>query len=58
MVMYRLLKGLDHRIQTTKQDREQRKNFTIEDASKVSSLRVMQSPAGGLQAGQDEAQQQ
>ncbi len=53
--MYRLLTALKQKIDATKQEREDRRNFTIERAGEVPSMRV-QPPAGGEAAGGDAGQ--
>ncbi|GFH27376.1 uncharacterized protein HaLaN_25684 [Haematococcus lacustris] len=48
VVMYRLLLALKKKIDDTKAEREDRKNFTIVDTSDVSTMRVKPSPAAPL----------
>uniref|UniRef100_A0A7S0WF86 shikimate kinase n=1 Tax=Chlamydomonas leiostraca TaxID=1034604 RepID=A0A7S0WF86_9CHLO len=45
VVMYRLLCALKQKIEDTKREREERRNFTIENAGDVPSMRVKESPA-------------
>lgn len=44
VVMYRLLSALKQKIEKTKQEREDRKNFTIINEGDVPSMRTMQAP--------------
>jgi hypothetical protein len=43
--MYRLLCALKKKIDDTKQEKEDRKNFTIEHAGEVPTMRVRQAPS-------------
>mmetsp|Transcript_13648 Transcript_13648/g.29273 ORF Transcript_13648/g.29273 Transcript_13648/m.29273 type:complete len:335 (-) Transcript_13648:673-1677(-) len=43
VVMYRLLQSLDKKIKDTKKEREEKRNFTIENADQLKTMRVVQS---------------
>lgn len=50
----RILKGIDERIQSAEQEREEKKNFSIEglDAAPA-SMKVVDQPVGGLTLGEN-----
>ncbi|GAX83755.1 hypothetical protein CEUSTIGMA_g11180.t1 [Chlamydomonas eustigma] len=45
VVMYRTLLGVKAKIQATKEEREAKRNFTIENADQLKTMRTIQSPA-------------
>lgn len=44
VVMFRLLKELNAKVQEKKKEREERRNFTVENADQLKTMRTIQSP--------------
>ena len=58
VVMYRLLCALRQRIEDTKAEREERKNFTIENKGDIPMMNMMESPVQQQQQQQQQQEQQ
>lgn len=56
VVMYRLLKALNAKVQEKKKEREERMNFTIENADQLKTMRTIQSPAAQVEEQQQQQQ--
>jgi hypothetical protein len=56
--MYRLLCALRQRIEDTKAEREERKNFTIENKGDIPMMNMMESPVQQQQQQQQQQEQQ
>jgi len=53
VVMHRLMDAINNKIQNTKEEREARRQFTIEKAGDVPTMRTEASPAKQQPAGEE-----